>query len=1342
MHKIITKIYIVFLLALVLSSYTLANNSGFEIIKQSNSSIQLRYISGYTGDSVTSKSNKNTYLLPKFENVTTEKDRDNIYPQFYSKINLIVPSPDAFKIHVKSITTTNKENYEIETNPNAITSEELQPASQYFKHIRTLQNPPCKIEYKGIARNQHIAELVVSPVNFNPFTNKIMIYDTIYINIEFDISNVSYSSSPNNFNSISALNYDFAKNWIAGNKSSKSDEPKFQSQERTIASLSNGQWAKIVIEEEGVYRLDASDLQSVGIPSTPAAAKTLKIFGEGGNSLSEKVSEGAKNQLDEQEIIVKTKSDGSIESVIFYAAGTTGFEKRGSEIRHYKNFYSDKNNYLITWGGIDGKRAVALPNPTGEILNKPSTYTARVFFDEDVVNPFTPGAGRDWFGRSFFSSPLPPVMLHDLDRTGTISYRIALAQKAESNGVFTIYENNNQIGSLTLPYIRSYVSAERNFANIKIPASQIASDNRSILKFQFQNPQISAVGYFDYYELSYPRSFFAINNSINFITDKELSGLTEFSINGFNGEIYGYDISDLKNPKLLTNKSVTGGIFAFDNNINSSNLNRFYISANIRKPKLETVEIIGLRDKIDNAPVVVITHPDLYQSALKFKEYREKAMGVKVEVYRTDHIYNEYASGIPDITAIRDFLIDSYTRWTVKPEYLVLWGDGHYDYKNLATKKPNYLPAYQTFSYDMTSFDEIHEAYATDDFLALIDGDDLVVDLNFGRVTIDSPELGFWMVDKIKHYETASSEDIWRTNIIFVADDGPTEDTSYDGTRHTGQTENLQKNYISKNNPDLQFDKIYLVEYPVSYIGSGRRKPGVTEDMITRINTTGGVVLNWIGHGNPRVWSHEQILDRDVTIPRMRNLDKLFFLTAATCDFGRFDDPEVRSGAEDIFLSRAGGAIGVFSATRIVFSDDNARLTYAFFTRLMTRDPATGKFPTLGKTINAIKQTFKGTNDRKYFLIGDPTMSLLVPDYQIKVTKINDTVLNENNKNIELKALSKVKVSGEILNPATKTIDENYNGTIVVTLRDGDLNINIREMFLNTARDMFSFTKLGGSLNRSSYNVVNGRFDAEFIIPKDISFSDSISRMFLYSASNDGKYGSGSYHNLKIGGFEDSQIMDTIPPEIQIYVDGRKFKTGDFVTSNPRLIVDLFDESGINTTGLGIGHKIEGWIDDAPVSSDLTDKFTSSLSDSRRGTVEDILFGLAPGEHKIRVRAWDVFNNFSLSEVKFVIPEGKDGSLISDLYNYPNPFKEGSNLVFRHNANPPFDVNVEIYTINGVLIRNIQQTLSTLHTSQLFWDGLDNSGNNIPDGIYLYTVKLKHDNGLSLGRGKLVKIRN
>lgn len=278
-------------------------------------------------------------------------------------------------------------------------------------------------------------------------------------------------------------------------------------------------------------------------------------------------------------------------------------------------------------------------------------------------------------------------------------------------------------------------------------------------------------------------------------------------------------------------------------------------------------------------------------------------------------------------------------------------------------------------------------------------------------------------------------------------------------------------------------------------------------------------------------------------------------------------------------------------------------------------------------------------------------------------------------------------------------------------------------------------------MNRSSYVVENGTFTANFIIPKDISFSPNRGRLFVYAYSNDGQFAKGSYHNLKIEGYDATNIEDRDGPKIDIYLDSRNFIAGDIVTSKPKLIVDLFDESGINTTGLGIGHKIEAWIDNAPISIDLTDRFITSLIDSRGGSIETFLFGLEPGRHTVRVRAWDVFNNFSVAETYFFISPDGDGSLASIKYNYPNPFSDDTKVVLNHNMSPPFEVQLKVFSTEGVLVRDIKTSVNTYHTSEIRWDGKDNIGNAVSQGVYIIQIEIPTESGgWTVALSKAVKL--
>lgn len=1196
-------------------------------------------------------------------------------------------------------------------------------------------NEFVNLKYIGIAGDKHVAEITILPYKFSTIKNIITYLQSVEVNLHFETtpkSNISNSD----FNYANTLNYYDTPNWSIFNE----NYPKLQTQEKSMNELSSGNWIKLEVAQHGVYQIDASDLQSLGYQLSTNDVKSIKVFGFGGKPLPEDVSKAATLSMNEQEIIVNTNPDGSLKSIIFFGAGPTGFELRNGKIQRYNNIYTAKTSYLLTWGGVEGKRATEQETPIGEVLNNPVNYIERYLFEEDIVNPYQPGAGVEWFGRSFFSVPFSPVLLHNLDRNGEVKYRFSLAHHSEYYGSYKVSEGNNTLGTLSVASCGEYHAAYRGFLESKLPANLINSDNRSIIKLEYKNDyDNSATAYFDYFEIHYPRSLLAINNTINLIPELNQSGLTQYNFNGFSGQIYGFDISDQANPKLIKNNSSTGGMFVLKSDLKQNQFSNYFISSNLLKPSLSKTELANIMDNDENSDVVIICHPDLIESAIKYMDYR-KSQGHKVSLFRTDHIYNEFAAGNKDITAIRDMLSYLKQKWSGSLNYVVLWGDGHFDFKNLATKQVNYIPAYQTYINDVSTFSEISVAYATDDYYAKLLGNDNYFDVRIGRITIDDPKIGEDVFNKIKDYEQNLSIDQFRTNVLLVADDGPTS-KGYDGAMHVSSSEKLQRDIIGKYTPDIQYDKLYLVEYPSINAAGGKRKPQVNEDLLTKINTSGAVILNWFGHGNPRVWAHENILDRDITIPKMVNKHKPYFLTAATCDYGRFDNPEVRSGAEEMFISKNGGAIGVFSATRVVYANENEILAKDFFRILLTKDEITGQYPTLGEAILKVKLIRNDENDRKYFLLGDPLIRLAIPDYEIKIESINGENAQELDSTIELKALSKITVKGNIYDRKGQNKLSDFNGSVTLTLRDGDKEIAMYEVVDGSQRSYYTFNKLGSSLNQSTYKVENGKFIAEFYIPKDISFSDAKAKLFSYAYSEDKRFAKGVFDKIIIDEFDEiSSISDKQGPDIEIYLDSRKFVEGDMVSTSPLLILDLSDESGINTTGLGIGHRIEAWINDSKTSIDLTDKFVSSLTDSKRGTVNQVLYGLNEGEHKIKIRAWDVFNNFSIKESKFRI--SKNSIFLDNLLAYPNPFESTTKLYFRHSADIPTTASIEIYTINGQLIRFLQTDISTSFETEVFWDGLDSNNMIVPIGIYIFKVELpSKEGGKIVNFGKIIKIK-
>lgn len=247
-------------------------------------------------------------------------------------------------------------------------------------------------------------------------------------------------------------------------------------------------------------------------------------------------------------------------------------------------------------------------------------------------------------------------------------------------------------------------------------------------------------------------------------------------------------------------------------------------------------------------------------------------------------------------------------------------------------------------------------------------------------------------------------------------------------------------------------------------------------------------------------------------------------------------------------------------------------------------------------------------------------------------------------------------------------------------------------------------------------------------MPKDLSFTNNQGRMYGYAFS-DTRTAKGSSRSFKVGGIVLGNFHDDNGPEISIYLDDRSFQAGNLVRKSPLLIVDLFDSTGINTTGSSIGHKIEVWFDSNPAPLDLTQGFATSLDDSRKGTTEKQIFNLAAGGHTARVRAWDVLNNYSETQTNFRVASTDKNVITDNLQCYPNPAVNGTNITFQHNQSQPFTVEIHIFAADGRFLKSINQTIEGLHTASIYWDGFDSEGSKASQGAYMYSVDVRTANG-------------
>lgn len=1197
-------------------------------------------------------------------------------------------------------------------------------------YARPLVLPPvAELKYFGVARDIRSGGVMVAPYEFNPLTNSIRFLRSIRLRVHYGAAPAASGGIRGELGTVSRLaflNAPVAERWAIG--AVPQGMPSLGKRSGISAARA---WMRVEVKEDGLYEITPEDFRNAGIDLATVDPGKIAVYGGNGGALPENdlgLANGGMHQIP----AVVEQEGGRASRVLFYGAGPSVWALRDS-LRdtiptHRLNPYVSANSYIVA---VDGDPSLAFPTGgTGETHQITVTSgIARMFVEEDKFNAVDirkqGGSGRDWFGTQFQADagrPSDPRVfsnnLTGLDRNFPITYRIRVANAAATTSgqaTFKFEQGSTMIGSSTIAsisgddiaYARTYTYSGR--------ADDISGEN-SLLKITYSNSS-SGIGCLDWYEIHYGRQLRADADRLFFYAPSSTSGeVAQFQASNFStNNLLGLDITDPANPVALSSQAGEGR-FVFNDRLQPAGKTRRYFitsrGAARRVSAVAKAKFGGLRDRMLNAEVIVVA-PEEFREAGELYVAHRTASGISAALVTVEEIYTEFSNGNLDPTAIRNYVAYAFKTWTRRPTHLLLFGDGTYDYRNIATQEKQHVPTYETDDGD--TFNHIHSS-SFDDFFARVTLDDTgkvdaQVDLAIGRLPVETSTQAREMVSKISRYESGKNYGLWRQTTILAADD---DFPLGEGGGFTRQSEGLWRSL-----PDwVESRKIYLGAYPTEQI-AGRRKPGAEADLAQMIDA-GAVITNWVGHGNPKVWAHETLLDKDKFITRLRNDSMLTYIPAVTCNFGYFDDPTEVSGGELFLLHPTGGAIGVMTATRAVYIGPNEALMRQHFKALFTRDSLTRRFPTIGQALVMTKYSRQGadnSNDQKFLLLGDPALQLNLPKDSVKINRINATAMDSGVATVG--ALMQVTIEGEVLDQFGSPRND-FNGTAIVSLYDAD-----RTSKVESGEETVSVLYYGGRLFRGPANVTGGKFQITFRVPKDIAYDSTNGRVYAYAYNENGD-AAGMTRNVIVYGADNSPVTDTDGPDIKLFVDDRTFRSGDVVTPEPLLIVDLADPSGINSSGSSIGHRIEAWIDGDPNSVDLTETYQTQPTDYGQGTAQRRLLELGPGEHQIRVRAWDIYNNVSEGSTYFRIADADENELkVLDVVNYPNPMARETDFLFRHNQTRPLDVDLSIFTPSGRKVRELEARSVSDRFVRIRWDGTDADGHQLANGVYLYRLRVR-----------------
>lgn len=1129
------------------------------------------------------------------------------------------------------------------------------------------------------------------------------------------------------------------------------------------SQLASGKWFKIPVTSEGIYRIDAAYLQSLGLSGDEANPAKVQVFANGGNPLPELNATARPDDLRQ----ISTWLDNNV--LYFFADGLSGWKwnATANQWQHWFNEFTKENQVFIRVNASSTQNVSAstVPTATSTAL---SSIDTRLLLEEDLVNLGTEGGGGgDWYGEQFSSAQTKTLYDAVLPNINGNQYQFRARLAVASQTVATVnYEvNGNTIGT-------NLVAPVSPTATIKQVAYDVSNGftvstafaGKQTIGIRITNHSSDTQTWIDWLEIVYPQAPIANDNYLRFATPGGRSGVFEWTLTGFTTTPTVWDISNPNQIKAIPVSQVNGGYVlkvAVGEGESAHELVAFVpTSTKIKAPsKGVSVANQNLHGIAEYPEFVIVTHPDFLAQANELANLR-RSQGMVVTVAEIDKIYNEFSGGKPDMRAARDYFKFLYDRDSNgKFKYALFFGDGTFDMRGIITEgvvNKNFVPSYQTDE----SLYEI-QSYTSDDYFGLLDdneglwewigGDEFSgmerLDLGIGRFPVQTTTEAANILEKIRRYENPTTYGAWRSNYTFVSDNDKS------GGRDRGdrdlhlQNADVVAEYIKSLAPAFSINKIHTMSYPAETRAEGIRIPEARSDVFKALNE-GTLVWNYSGHGGWDGLTDEKIFRIEDIDNEMDNFDNLPIFVTATCSFGHWDYVKQQSGGERLILTKQKGAIAAFTTIRIVVTNFdpfslNPGLNRAINTYLVTLDES-GLPRRLGDVIRLAKNTTAGSqnNNRKFNLLGDPTLRVGMPAGTVEFESINGNPINAAPINVQ--ALQQITLKGKAKDETGQNLS---NGVVEVLLLDKIRRISVSNSIYTDG--YYEIQK--DVIYRTRATVQNGQFTAQFVVPKDISQDFALGKLSGY-AWNASKHGFGTTNNIQIGGLS-TALADNQPPKARLFLNDTTFVSGGITHSKPLFIAKLFDENGINTVGSGVGHEMLLTIDgDAVNAVEIGGNFVGEINQYQSGTVRYQLPALSVGQHTLSLKVWDVANNSTTQTLNFEVVD--EAALeLNRVYNYPNPMILQTRFIFEHNQpnGTEAKVGIKIYTLSGKLVRHLQNDeilpsgILSGSSVQAVWDGRDADGDLLATGTYIYKVRVEVQSGdqkqVSEKLEKLVLIR-
>jgi hypothetical protein len=1163
---------------------------------------------------------------------------------------------------------------------------------------------PAEILSIEALRGVRVARVRVSPAQYDAATRSLRLHHKVRVSLTFDRPAVQ-NDRPDALDSVIApmlVNGSDAIHW-------KLDLPL---QDSINFFERSNVWCRIKTETTGVYRVTAADLRAAGFDPESIAPATMKLYSIGPHTINGPYPD----TMVQVPVYVKDNGDAKFdkgEYLAFYAESPSYWQVDDSlrvtdDTAWRTNAFTNRNCWWLTWGGENGRRMDTVSG-AGATNPLPDAYE-HVRLEPDSLCPAR--SGLLWLWRDIVkieglgATDVVQLKLPQRDTLRWIKGRFYGRTDATTGTHYAharIYLNGSLVDSLLVRETASVPPAvDFDFDNL--PAGAVAHAGKSdSLTIELYGDEAMDV-FLDYLEVGYTEKLTVTKAEpqLEFLA-AEGNG-AEFGIEGAGGDVLLLDVTNPYSPVRIAQTNVSAN--RRDLRLSAAGFRRLRcaLSSGLLAPEEVVRRSPGnLRNAGVSGDYFVVCPDEFYHVAELFARYREGNVGgipnAHVQVAELSEVYDDYAFGSEEPGAIKHLL------QAKRPAYVLLAGDGTYDYRNILQLRTSpVLPPYEV------GFDIDPEVYggaakAIDAWYADLDGGG-TPDLILGRVTVRSPVEFRQFLDRVKKYETQPLG-YWAKRYVLLADDEI--EGSYD-------REDPIKDHIPNCEEQARIAaglldpvKVYLTEYPLT---GTNLKAQASADFIRQLNS-GAVLFCFFGHGAGFQLCHEQVLHITNTVPNVNNGTRSPIAFYGSCGVGRFEDTRYEAIAEEL-VRKEGGTIAGVGATKATGSVSNAELARIMFGRLINYpdDP-------IGP---AFYQAYTQANTL-YHLFGDPATVLRMPHHG-PVPVVRPDTLYPGGRN-EFEADDTVSAKGSYEVSAHEAIwHRDYHST-----------------YTNGGSFTASYELPGYEIHHAAGSFDSSQIRGSFIVPR-IQYPETtdVANGRYIRLPNTGRVSLLSLDGSPALSYErDSMALDTQmvvttddePPVVGLYADGIPLVPGDttMVPGSFNLVGRLSDSSGIflvpnmdpSIQDVVLSLRKSGTItpltdyfhycNNSTVAGQfayplaLGDNFTDSLTVVAADNMVD---PTNPGPHRTRVT------------VMLATQRDTAAVKLTDCLVYPNPTSGPARFTFL--LTRAATVSVKIFTIAGRLVRVLPAVACGFDYNQIEWDGRDKDGQPLANGVYLYKL--------------------